>query len=299
MGQHIAKVSFTQIHHIIPILKSMGDLLLMTDDTEEPDEAPDDQLFQYPFRLDGIVIILQGKGGAKIKINLKEYIVKENNLLICLPGDILQSSEALSLVRPRILLISPDLLQEMQLNATSFASVSFSVKDNPIISLKDEEFQELVSFYGAIRKSLDSKELFHKEILFKLISVYLYKIASIHATRQVTEQKSTANKPKREQIIFNQFISFVSEYHCKERQVDFYAEKLFLSPKYLSAIIRNNSERTAKEWIDDYVILEIKSLLKYSTMTIQEITNYLNFPNQSFLGKFFKQHTGMAPSKYR
>lgn len=299
MEQQIAKVSFTQIHRIIPILKSLEDVLLMTDDTEDPDEKPDNQLFKYPFRLDGVVIILQEKGVAKININLKEYIVKENNLLICLPGDILQSPESLSLVCPRILLLSPALLQEMQLNINSFAPISFSLKETPIINLLDEELQELTFFYGAIRKSLDSKEFFQKEILFKLISVYLYKIASIHATRQALEQKTTANKPKREQIIFNQFISLVSEYHCKERQVGFYAEKLFLSPKYLSAIIRNNSERTAKEWIDDYVILEIKSLLKYSTMSIQEITNYLNFPNQSFLGKFFKQHTGMAPSKYQ
>ncbi|WP_342988625.1 MULTISPECIES: helix-turn-helix domain-containing protein [Bacteroides] len=299
MEQQIAKVSFTQLHRTIPFLKSMGDVLLMTNDAEDPDEKPDDQLFKYPFRLDGIVIILQEKGDIKININLKEYVVKENSLLICSPGDILQSPETLTLIHPRILLISPSLLQEMQLNMNSFAATASSLKENPIISLSDEELQELIFFYGAIRKSLDSKEFFHKEIIFNLIGVYIYKIGSIHTARKASEQTKAANKPKREQIIFNQFIRLVSEHHCKERQVSFYAEKLYLSPKYLSAIVRNNSERTAKEWIDDYVILEIKSLLKYSTLSIQEITNYLNFPNQSFLGKFFKQHTGMAPSKYK
>ena len=72
MKQQIAKVSFTQLHRTIPFLKSMGDVLLMTNDAEDPDEKPDDQLFKYPFRLDGIVIILQEKGDIKININLKE-----------------------------------------------------------------------------------------------------------------------------------------------------------------------------------------------------------------------------------
>ncbi len=79
----------------------------------------------------------------------------------------------------------------------------------------------------------------------------------------------------------------------------FYAAQLNLTPKYLSTLIRQTSGRTASEWIDDYVILEAKNLLKYSTMSVQEIAYSLNFPNQSFFGKYFKNHTGQTPSGYR
>ena len=79
----------------------------------------------------------------------------------------------------------------------------------------------------------------------------------------------------------------------------FYAGQLHLTPKYLTTIIRKTSGRTAAEWIDDYVVLEAKNLLKYSTMSIQEIAYHLNFSTQSFFGKYFKQHTGTSPSRYK
>ncbi len=59
------------------------------------------------------------------------------------------------------------------------------------------------------------------------------------------------------------------------------------------------SGRTAGDWIENYVIMEAKVLLKTTDMTIQEIAVYLNFANQSFFGKYFKHHTGSSPSNYR
>lgn len=94
-------------------------------------------------------------------------------------------------------------------------------------------------------------------------------------------------------------MSELTKHYMQERSVGFYAGQLHLTPKYLTTIIRKTSGRTAAEWIDDYVVLEAKNLLKYSTMSIQEIAYCLNFPNQSFFGKYFRNHTGMPPSAYR
>ena len=91
----------------------------------------------------------------------------------------------------------------------------------------------------------------------------------------------------------------LARHYMQQRSVGFYAGQLNLTPKYLTTLIRKTSGRTAVEWIDDYVVLEAKNLLKYSTMSIQEIAYYLNFSNQSFFGKYFKSHTGMTPSAYR
>lgn len=100
-------------------------------------------------------------------------------------------------------------------------------------------------------------------------------------------------------MIFDQFIKLVSEYHTEQRNVGFYAQRLNLTPKYLSRIIRDASGRSAPEWIDDYVILEAKNLLKYSGLAIKEIVYKLNFPSQSVFYKFFKSHTGMTPTEYK
>ena len=79
----------------------------------------------------------------------------------------------------------------------------------------------------------------------------------------------------------------------------FYAEQMNITPKYLSSVIKDISGKTAARWIDEYVILEAKTLLKYSGMSIQEIADALNFSTQSFFGKYFKQHTGCSPSRFK
>ena len=85
----------------------------------------------------------------------------------------------------------------------------------------------------------------------------------------------------------------------KERRVGWYASQLEITAKYLSEVVKNVSKRTPNEWIDSYVVLELRVLLKNSPKSIKEITEELNFPNQSFLGKYFKEHVGVSPSEYR
>ena len=91
----------------------------------------------------------------------------------------------------------------------------------------------------------------------------------------------------------------VEESFSKERSVNYYAEKLNITPKHLSAVAKETSGHTAGEWIDSYVILEAKMLLQNSEMSIQEISSRLNFANQSFFGKYFKHHTGVSPKAFR
>ena len=91
----------------------------------------------------------------------------------------------------------------------------------------------------------------------------------------------------------------VEENFRKERRVGWYAEQLCITPKYLSETIKQVSKRTPNEWIDSYVTLEMRIMLKNTTKSIKEIAENLHFPNQSFLGKFFKEHVGMSPSEYR
>ena len=79
----------------------------------------------------------------------------------------------------------------------------------------------------------------------------------------------------------------------------FYADQLCLSPKYLSRLIKEVSGKSAPEWIDAYVMLEAKHLLKYTDISIKEIVFKLNFSNQTVFYKYFKAHTGMTPTEYR
>ena len=72
-----------------------------------------------------------------------------------------------------------------------------------------------------------------------------------------------------------------------------------MTPKYLSSIIKKHSDKSAAQWIDEYLILEAKSFLKYSDKSMKEIVNDLNFSDSSFFSKYFKKHTGMTPTEYK
>ena len=103
----------------------------------------------------------------------------------------------------------------------------------------------------------------------------------------------------RREEFFERFMELLTQYHKQERSMGFYAERLHITPKYLSSVIKEVSGKSAAEWIDQYVILEAKALLRYSGLSIQEIAYELNFSTQSFFGKYFKHHTGISPSAYK
>ena len=103
----------------------------------------------------------------------------------------------------------------------------------------------------------------------------------------------------RQTDLFHRFVALVHEHCAREREVTFYADRLCISTRYLSTIVRNISHGSAKEFIDRAVVLEIKVMLQSTDLSVQEIAYRLRFPDQSYLGRFFKKHTGESPTEYR
>jgi len=103
----------------------------------------------------------------------------------------------------------------------------------------------------------------------------------------------------RSKMVCESFLQLVRDHHTSERNMSFYADKLCLSPKYLSKVVKDVSGQSGPQWIDSFVVLEAKNMLKHSNMPIKEIVYRLNFQNSSVFYKFFKAHTGMTPSEYR
>lgn len=138
-----------------------------------------------------------------------------------------------------------------------------------------------------------------KDIIKGLLSSLSYFMEDVW-TKQISEAKvhKEENTIRKNQT-FERFIALVTEYHSTQRGMQFYADKLCLTPKYLSKIVKESSGRTGPEWIDSFVILEAKNLLRYSDLSIKEISYRLEFPSSSVFHKFFKSHTGITPSDYR
>lgn len=298
MEGEVKNLTIERIRKSAPMVKGIDNDLLI-DNTEFLVTENHGSIYKYPLRLDGLLIGIREKGYSKFNINLKEFITSPNDLILCAPGEMIQATAIEGVHKAQTILVSSQFLKDTHVSLNSFAPFFTSRKKNPVFHLTDEEVAEMSRYFKLIEEVVDSEDYFRTEMVKRLLAAYLYKIGSILYRHQPNLQEDADQPLKREEILFKQFIDLLAKHHCKERRVDFYAEQLYLSPKHFSTVVKKVSGKTAGEWIDDYVILEIKTLLKYSTMNIQEVAYYMNFPNPSFFGKYFKQHTGMSPSEYK
>ena len=261
------------------------------------------KMLQYPVRFDGFVIFFVKQGNFDVDVNLTRFHVSERTLLVVVPGNIIKLSpdnaEHLGRVSLYFVLASKDFLSGIHLDIGKVFQDSIRMWNNPCITLTDETLSLSEDYFLLAKKILTSAKSNKQEIIRSLLTSFIYVTMDLWQ-EQISHGRSVENRSSaRVNQVFERFISLVTEYHTTERGMAFYADKLCLTPKYLSKLVKQATGRSAPEWIDDYVILEAKNMLKYSDMAIKEIVYALHFPNQSVFYKFFKAHTGQTPTEYR
>jgi AraC-like DNA-binding protein len=248
--------------------------------------------FDYPFKLDVTIGIICIEGTMKGKINLKFHTSTSPCIAIILPDQILEY-EYMSKDFSGLFIIMSKRFTE-SLNIEEGFSLFLSVRDNPFIQLTKEELDALVAYYtilqGAVRKKDNP---YRMEVVKHLTKAFFYNTGYLYHKLSTDENKS------KNELLVKKFLGFVQTHYKEQRGVEFYADKLCLTPKYLSKVIKENSGMSANDWIDNHVILEAKALLKTTNMTIQQISDEFNFPSQSFFGKYFKRHVGVSPKEYK
>ena len=264
-------------------------------------EGMDSPVFEYPCRFDGYFLIYCVKGSLKLNVDMTEYELKENMLFLAQPDNIVRISEIVEDIRNQHyvgMLISRSLIECMKVDMRKMICNMMKMQECPYVTLNQEEADLMADFMNLAGKIISSGLVHSGEALNSLLSSSFYVMIS-SLDRQVLSNTDEHEPSSRSKTLLSNFIKLVSEHYTQHRNVGFYADKLCLTPKYLSKLIKVASGRSAPDWIDSYVILEAKNLLKYSEMTIKEIVYHLNFPNQSVFYKFFKARTGLTPSEYR
>ena len=141
--------------------------------------------------------------------------------------------------------------------------------------------------------------IYKKECVRLLISSIFYLFSSFIRDRLKNEKSEDIKGSSRHRKMFEIFIALVSEHHLRERRLSFYADKLCITPRYLSKVVKDVSGKSAVEYIDKFVILEAQHLLRHSDLGIKEIADRLNFEDPSSFYKYFKSQVGMTPNQYR
>lgn len=237
------------------------------------------------------------KGQAEYDIDTIHQTVTAGHCIIVSAGQVLDKVTISEDCVARVVFISSDYVQEVLSGMRDLSSIYLFSRLHPVFPMSRDDARSILNFYLLIRQKVSEvNHRFRRDTVRALLQAFLYDAGNLFWKVFSLEDD---RKNSRAEEIFMAFITLVEKNFKHERRVGWYAKELSITPKYLSEIVRQISRRTPSDWIDSYVMLELRVVLKNTNLTIKEIAQQLNFPNQSFMGKFFKERSGMSPKEYR
>lgn len=215
-------------------------------------------------------------------------------MVVYFPDQILQYAKRDKRFDVRYIHFSKNFIDDISKHFKDYPLFVHQVKNHPVIPLSKEDLKELLDFLEKARRTVsDADNSYQKETVIHWSALLFYDILS-----RIKAEPNEIFKSCRA-LLVDKFLNLVRDNHMEHRELSFYAEKLCLTPKYLTTVIKKESGVSAADWIEKYVILQAQALLKSTDLTIQQISDKLNFSSQVFFGKYFKRLVGMSPKEYR
>ena len=250
--------------------------------------------FQYPFKADVTTTIICINGKTEGSINLKHYVTEGPCLITILPGQIMTYKSISEDFEGLFLIMSSKFTDSLLFNIQDRLPLLLSVRDNPAIPIDGETLKGMISYFDMLKRVIRTEN--HP---YRLEVVRHLTLAFFYGAGTTLHNIETDRKKTHVELVVEKFLRLAQIHFRDQRKMEFYAEKLDLTPKHLSKIVKEVTGKSANDWIDEHVTLETQALLKSTNMTIQQISDALNFPSQSFFGKYFKRVTGMSPKEYK
>lgn len=267
---------------------SDGDISLMTDINDLSE--------LNGIKSDSYLFLASRKGRLQIDINGNTHTIKEGERLTVLPqnftDNILVSVDAdIVMLRLSVRIVS-DLMRE---HIDKWNRMIYICKAYRMSAVKNLEEQMQFYYRLILSKTMNPAQKYHKEIIRTIIKAILLEMLS----NMETDRCQSAEGENKTQFQFNRFLQILSNEDVKHRPIDFYADRLCISSKYLSVICSKVSGKSARQWIDEYTVEDIRYHLFNTDYSIKEIAYRLGFENLSFFGKYVKRHFGKSPSELR
>lgn len=247
-----------------------------------------------PYKLKQLLIVLCNGGNGFGAINLHPIHLQKDSLLIALPSQIAESQNMDEDFKGTFLVLSERFLS--RINIGDVYLFHRGVENNPVHQLDERTartFRSLIDLVHNIMLSGDNSS--GMEEIFSLISRLFF----IMISRIINPSSDAQETGQRHGEVMLQFLQLLRRHYREHREVGFYADKMNITAKYMTTLVKKASGKSAIQWIEDYVILEAKAQLSSTVNTVQQIAFDLNFPSQSLFGRYFKRAVGMSPSDYR
>ncbi len=274
-------------------LKSFKDKYILLDNLETKNE-PNVYTYSEMYNSQCTLLISVLHGTLHMVVNNKLVEVKSNDIFIITPYVHFEFLESRCIMY--CVMVHNEIIEDIYEHSATGSSVGVRYYTCHHYHLDRYYTDILLNDYNLIRTEHDRTDYRMKEMTLRaFMTAYIAHLYSFIS--QDNEIDHTDNS--KGWMLFNKFLVQLSLYYKKERSVQFYAQKIGITSKYLSAIVDNYTGHTASQVIDNYVASRIKQMLYSNNMNIKKISEHYNFPNQSFFGRFFKRVTGISPYEYQ
>ncbi len=250
------------------------------------------------YKIETNIVIVCTEGKLQLDVNGKTIGAKAGEVLFFPPGVIMDNYLISPVFECKILCMSNKIVQKfLQGNIDIWNSALYISKQHSV-TLSEDNRKNFNHYYELIISAISkSDEPLGKEIVESLIRSALLFLCSLIPDSK--SELSPKNGRGTKESILEKFLELLSVQTVKRQPLDFYAEKLCITPKYLSSACRAVSGKTASQWIGEYVAQDIFYYLKNTDISVKEIADTLGFENLSFFGKYVKHTFGLSPRDFR
>ena len=279
-------------------LSQLDQALRMKSDICSSWQAVDDfpSVLKRPFRTFGIGLIVCTRGSFSFLIGSERYVVNAGESVLLSDDVLFQVQETSPDLQVYFLGYRVETIRDILGNHVQPIQLYIKMSPNSYYVWHTDDNEDLIRYMHLLQKTLHGKDnlfmLYEQKLLLLSLT---YRLCSIFQRKFLSTEPSSMRRTK----VFLKLIELIDQHYMSERGVEFYADKLCLSPKYLSGLSKSVCGYTVQELVFKAIIRKSISFLNSTTKTIQEISDEFNFPNPSSFGTFFKKQTGLSPQKYR
>lgn len=275
----------------------LGNLYYFLDNLTEGNSITIPRNMGFPVKSESMVMLSLVKGSIRLKVNLQDVEVHKEEVLVLTPGCIFQLMEYSEDFQYFCMMISTEVIDSIQKSFGIHLDLSHRYYNFMVHQATSSSMELGLTMYHLIKEEINQPDYeTKKEVILRYCEIWILKNAS-YANPEDKQQEIRKPVGRKEQI-FRDFLTLLEKYYTQERSISFYADRMCLTPKYLSTIVKEVSGKHGMQWIDEYVALEAKALLREGSLSVKMVSDKLNFPSQSMFGRFFKKMTGYSPKQY-
>ena len=257
----------------------------------------------HRFSLSGMFICLQGE--VRFMLDDNDITMKKNDIVVYFPYSVLKIIDVSENLYGIMMSVDVNVVQPLLTKITDVDSI-LNIRQNPVTNLSEHNLRTINHYIDLYQKHLKLSKQFadnDQRRFWQLNNLQIENVKMNLVLQIIISFSKADNKLKntvdRKDDIVMKFLNDLKDFYLNQHEVSFYSNRLCISMRYFSSVIKQRTGQTPSQWITVILVKEAKKYLTESNLTVKEISEKMNFPNQSYFGKWFKTHVGIGPLEFK